>query len=188
MKTNEFDFTAEEAQFLFERASGTTLPSEMGDEKFDMATQSIANNEMAVLFKNLRGYSPWAQAWGIERLSLFGDKNDWVVIKDGDKVVKADHLAPEKSYRVRLSKDGVNGAMWVLFLSLFPSVKIGKDESRQTKPVSNAVATQLCWPIAAKLGKTKALQSYLKINPSKARVWADDEQDEVPVPEAPAGK
>lgn len=174
--TKQFTLTAEEAQFLFERASRSHLPQELGDEKFDVATQSISNDEMGKLFDNLKGYSPWAQSWGKDRLMLFGDKNDWLVILEKEIVRNAEHLTPNKEYKINLSNSAINGAMWILFLSLYPSVKLNQKEGPQnTAPISNSVAVQICWPIAKKLGKTKALQTYLKIDKNKSRTWADDE-------------
>lgn len=175
MKTKEIVLTAEEGQFLLSRAAGTTLPAELGEEKFDIATQSISNGEIADLLKALKAYSPWAQEWGKNRLNLFGDKNDWVIIKDGSKVESIEQLVPDKTYTVKLGTSAVNGAMWILFLSLFPSVKMAGNKDQYTTPVSAATATQICWPIAEKLGKVKALQTYLKIDPNKSRNWADDE-------------
>ena len=171
----DFTLTAEEAQFLLERSAGTSLPCELGEQKFDVASQSISNYEMAQLYDGLRAYSPHAQSWGEERLNLFGDLKDWLIVKEEGKIVNVKHLTPSKPYHVRLNNNAINGAMWILFLSLYPSIAINTKEGKQyTKTMGNAIATGICWPIAAKFGKTKALQSQLKINPAKSHVWEDD--------------
>lgn len=174
-KTTEVAFIAEEAQFLLEQSTRMGLPQELGEEKFSVADQSIANDEMAALVLALKGHSPWIQGWGKERLGLFGDKTDWAVKKDDEGNQTCEHLEPGKTYKVRFSDEAVNGAMWVLFLSLYPSVKMG---DRTHRPVSAAIAAQVCWPIAKKLGKATALRSFLKMDKTRSRVWASDEVSE----------
>ncbi len=174
-KNKEVEFVAEEAQFLLEQASRMALPQEIGEEKFSVADQSIANDELAALIGALKGYSPWMQGWGRDRLVLFGDKTDWSVKKDDEGSQTCEHMEPGKAYKVRLSDEAVNGAMWVLFMTLYPSVKNG---DRVHRPVSAAVAVQICWPIAKKLGKVGALRSFLKMDKTRSRVWASDEVSE----------
>lgn len=178
-KQIEVTFSAEEAQFLIERASQSSLPQDLGEEKFTVADQSIAADELSELVLVLKGYSPWLQGWGKDRLVLFGDKEDWKITKDAAGTITAcEHQEPGKSYKVRLSQEAVNGAMWVLFLALYPIVRAADDKVKH-RPVAPMTAGQICWPIAKKLGKVGALRTFLKLDKTRSRVWADDDQEKV---------
>ncbi len=178
-KGAEVVLTGEEAQFLLERTAVLSLPQELGENKFDVADQAIANDEMANLLRCLKSYSPRMQRWGKDRQLLFGDLGDWEAkeVSRPDASGKLEvgteftHLAGDKEYKVRLTPPAVNGAMWALFLSLYPICKMGNGLH---KPVYNSIAANVCWPIAEKLKKVTALRAFLKMDITKSRNWADD--------------
>lgn len=183
-KTREVRLRLDQWQFLFEKCIVTSIPQEMGEEKYSMETQSLGNFEIQALQKVLREESHYPNLWGKDRVQIFGPKEEVEIKKDDDGRLKEwQYKDPSKMVGVRLSLSAINGASWIVFLSLFPEVvRLNpKDGSPMAvhSPVSSVVAVDKCWPIAEALKRAESIRSFLKIDRTRGRQWSEDREEDL---------
>ena len=159
--------TCEEGNVLLQLAAAFGLPEKLADQSFSVPDRAIAADEVSVLYKTLKSYSPASQ--GRRGLYVFGplsNLEEEKVNKDGDRY--REHVDPYLEIEVRLRSDALSGAMWCLLGAVCPAT--GERGSLAVRTQSD-----LLWPIAAKLDRTKAIREIIGYSKGTPRRWKTDE-------------
>lgn len=170
--------TCEEGDLLFRISAGFGLPEKLGKHTLGVGDRAVAADDVRALFRLLRTYSPMAQT--SKRLILFGPadnrekKTESAIRCDGcGREVRVESVTyplinPDLEVEVKLDDEALSGAVWCILGVVFP----GEGEK-----VALAVQVQndIIWPIAAKLGRTKAIREFVGYSEGTPRRWKTDE-------------
>lgn len=181
-KRDEFNLTLEHCQRLTETAAAfrATFPKKWGEKPVSDDDQLIGREDLGALYKVLKNYSPWLQGIGKEYRLIFGEKRDWYPTdKKGDELVDVnpddDRIAAwkfrdqNKTYKLRLDRDALSGAVWCCILRLHPHTPM---------PITTRDAVETWWPLIELLGKTAAVKKYIGLASAKRTEWEDDPDPE----------
>lgn len=158
-----FRITHEEGQFLLRYSGGVRIPEKLGEEKFDLAERSFADDALSSLRSVLKTYSPILQR---DRRACFGNADNWTP-QDGNGAAWK-MIDPDRTQEVRFNEDAIDGAYWCMLLALHPA---------SPAPMNPGEIGDVVWPLARKLGLTSALRSACKLtDPSKARKIVRDQE------------
>lgn len=167
----KLSLTIEEGQALLMIAAFFNLPAKLSEEQnYTPTDRSLAQGEVGMLYKEMRSWSPMMLMK--ERWHRFGPKELWTefMLESG----QVGHRCSDntKTVSININDDIVSGIVWCLLVALHPS-------SQAAAGVGDQV--NLYWPIAAKLGKTKAIKEMIGLTTEKIkriRFKNDDEYTE----------
>lgn len=160
--------TCEEGQNLLNVASSFMLPEKLGDTNFSVADRAIAGDEVRRLYRELKAYSPMTLK--PERWILFGPADNFTktVTDRGQEAHRMVDLVLE--VEMRLDDDAMSGLAWCLLVALHPS------SERVLAPAG--VQEDILWPLAAKVGRTKAIRELIGFSKGTPRRWKVDSEYE----------
>jgi hypothetical protein len=179
MGDREYKLTAAQGQFLLQLSATSVVPEKMGESTYSTVDRAIIQNMIAALFTELKAYSPYAQEYepGKNSKLFFGPKDNWQQDKPEASrwYLKDIHVTTT----VKLSKDAVQGATWVCYLTLVPKLEANQGV------VSPSEAVDTVWPLLRLLKKADSVAESLGLKKyeRKKHGWNDDpEEDPKPAP------
>jgi hypothetical protein len=181
MESEKIELKHIEGQFLL-RYANAKVPPELGDEKFDLGVVSNGNDQIVMLRRDLRAYSPIIQR---HQKPCFGDAGNWtkkitsvLCAKCKDASVKDDEswnmTDPDKRISVKFSEDAVGGVYWCLLLALHPL---------SSHLAANAEIDEIVMPLARKFGWLSELKRAIKLDRAKAKTLVREKPEPDPLPE-----
>lgn len=173
MAKKEIKLTHQQGFTLYMLASTMRCPEKLGEESFDLAQRSIADDSIMYARRTLRQYSRIEDKG---RMVLFGDRDNWS--KKDDKGY-SELIDPEKPVTVGLDDEAQEGIYWTLLLFAHPATPYRK--------ASVADLDDVVWPVARELGMEKNLRKDLGLHDrSKGRRIIRDDSTEWEKKEEPA--
>lgn len=165
----KISLTATQGTHLLRCAQIQNWPKELGDIKFDVGEISGIIEDLAIMGRELKAYSPFATR-RIGRKPFFGPIEWW---KTDDKGNVIDVNDSEGTIRVRLSETAQNGVYWSLLASIHPS-----------SPLIQAplFIEEHIWPVAHELGLMRQLRKDVgtkkprRILRDGAKEWSEEEK------------
>lgn len=160
--------TLEECNTLLIMSNSFACPNKLGEtNSISSAEQLQTNLQVGKLYRELKRHSPFLK--GEKRVLAFGPTDAWDVTKneDGDENYRL--VSPDLEVEISLKRDAFNGLMWILVYMLHPASPFVRKAGQQE---------DICWPIAQKIGREKAIQKEIKLDPKADSKWDSMKSDE----------
>lgn len=162
-KEEKFKLSVEEGQQLLLICHNFALGEKLGDTPYNVMDRALATEEVRALYRELRSRSPLMHR--PERWLLFGPGDNYQDVKGTNGNVGHQTLNLALEVEVSLSEEALSGAMWCLLAALHPA-------SGQTRGAG--LQEDVFWPLARKLGLSKAIRKEIKLEEAKPRRWERD--------------
>ena len=160
--------TMEECNTLLIMANSFSCPSKLGETNaISSAEQLQVNLQVGKLYRELKRHSPFLK--GEKRVLAFGPADAWDVTKSEEGTENYRLLVPDREIELHLKRDSLNGLIWLLVFMLHPASQIVRKAGQQE---------DICWPIAQKIGREKAIQKEIKLDPAADSKWDSVKSDE----------
>jgi len=155
-ESEKFTITNIAGQLILRYAS-RRLPDNMGEDKFDIAQKSLADDQTMYLRRALRKYSPVIAK---HQKPCFGPLDNWSEdVTDDGKVWNM--IDPDREIVIELDEEALGGLFWTLLMMAHPGSPV---------PASISEMDELVWDLADKFGWTVELRKAIHLDEKKGRV------------------
>jgi hypothetical protein len=158
----------EECNSLLIMSNTFSCPNKLGEaNSISSAEQLQTNLQVGKLYRELKRHSPFLK--GDKRILAFGPIDAWDVTKTEEGGENYKLVTPDREIELHFKRDAFNGLMWLLVFMLHPASPMVRKAGQQE---------DVCWPIAQKIGREKAIQKEIKLDPNADSKWDSMKSDE----------